>query len=851
MLVSLNWLNEYVNIVDLTPEQVASALTSLGLEVEGVEKQSQVGPEVVVGQVTTAVPHPNADSLRVCTVVVGAAEPLQIVCGAPNARAGIKVAVAQIGAVLPGDLKIKKSKIRGETSCGMLCSEQELGLGSGHDGIIELPEEAAVGTPVARALGLGDTVLDVSVTPNRPDWLGLIGIARDLAAKLQRPLRLPDLSSVPRQSALRTAAHAQVRVEDPEVCPRFVALAVRDVQAIPSPTWMQKRLTAAGMRPINLIVDASNYAMLEFAQPVHTYDERFVTGQLLEVRQARPGETLTTLDGQPRQLEDGDLVICDEQGPIGLAGIMGGESSEVRPDTRAIIIEAAAFLGPRVRQTARRLGLRTEASARFERGVDVDNLPNVALRVAGLIAEGMAEARAHGQEVPSPAVAEDLIDAYPAEVSKRVVALRLPETRQFLALPHLSKDEVVAILEHLEFPLLDSTDERCLFEVPFFRVDVMREVDLMEEVGRLVGFDKIPYQLPVMSIRPLPEDPFIDFQESARTALATAGFRETISFPFLAAEEIQALGIGEGHPLTPSLSLANPLSEQFRLMQTTLLPGLLRAAAENRRRGVTGARLFECGRGYFNFSGTSREALERHPAWKGLARSGRHLTRRAKGETDRPVERHWVAAMLDQPFHEKTWNAPETAASFFHGKAALLGLLSELGAGQPQLARPDPKDLPFLHPGAAATVMLNGKLAGYVGELHPRAAAALGLGDAAPVVLELDLELVFDTKARTQRPAAEARRFPAVRRDLALLFDQERSHADVLAQVRKCKRAVHLVEARLFDVYTGDALPAGKKSMAYSFAFQSPERTLTDQEVEQEIGALVQQLGETLGATLR
>lgn len=847
MLVSLSWLSDYVDLKGLSPEAVAAALTDGGLEVENIQKESAFSDDLVVGHILSAARHPNADSLQICSVDVGEAEPLAIVCGAPNARTGLKVAVAKIGAVLPGDFKIKKSKIRGETSCGMLCSEKELGLSPSHDGIIELSDDSTIGMGISQALGLGDTVLELKITPNRADCLGIIGVARDLAARLKRPLKT-HAPVVTRSPDLSSSSHLQVTIDSEEGCGRFVALKVDGVRVIPSPAWMQKRLTAAGMRPINLIVDATNYAMLEYSQPVHAYDVRFLRGEALRVGVAKQGETLVTLDGHSRLLEDGDLLICDGEGPVGLAGIMGGQNSEVRDDTQAIVVEVATFSPRQVRRTARRLGLITEASHRFERGTDRAALPTVALRVAELIVRGTQEAGVDASARALPRVAKDLIDVGGARlVEPRLIAVRLAHTRQFLGITGLSRNTVIEILTSLAFRFVDGTDERLVFEIPSFRQDIEREVDVIEEVGRIYGLDKIPYQMPVMSIRPNHEDPFIDFQESVRLVLAEASLRETVTFPFSSGAEYQALGLSETHPLWPKLSLKNPLSESHGLMQTTLIPGLLRAALSNRRRGEKGVRLFECGRGYFASPVTASDA----PLWRGLGRPGRHIAHRARGEAGRPRERHWVAGVLDQPWTPKRWDCAETPTSFFHGKGILEGLLKAFGIGPVSYVRPHSEDVPFLHPGAAALVMVSSKAVGFVGELHPRAATNLELGPDAPIVFELDLEALFDAKGLGVSYDHALHRFPPVARDLALLCEKSATFEDFTKAVTSFPKKKYLDRFELFDLYTGDNLPSGKKSMAFTVHFQAAEKTLTDQEVEPELTALVSWLESAIGATRR
>lgn len=850
MRVSFSWLNEYVDISDLSAEKVADTLTDIGHEIEGMEKQSTLPDQLIVGEILTAVPHPNADSLQLCTVNIGEAEPLQIVCGAPNARPGIKVAVATIGTVLPGDFKIKKGKIRGEVSNGMLCSETELGIGEGSDGIIELKQHVLPGQTVARVLGLDDTVFEVNVTPNRGDCLGVIGLARDLAARLKKPLRKIEFLAVPDQ-LLKTKDNIQVDIQDPDSCGRFAALYISDVKTMPSPAWMQQRLNAAGMRPINLIVDATNYAMLEYSQPVHAYDERFIHGKKIVVRPAKGGEKLVTLDGIERQLLAGDIMICDGERTIGLAGVMGGQNSEVSDETNALVIEVAHFSPIQIRKTARRLGMHTEASHRFERGIDIDNLVTVAHRVADLIVRGAHEARAAGKDVPIPKVASSHVDTYPADVSKRVVAMRLSSVKQLLALPSLTKDGVIATLEALEFVLLDTTDDRMVFEVPFFRNDIEREMDLVEEIGRMVGYDRVPFQLPQMNIQPNPEDAFIDFQEMVRENISGDGYRETITFPFVSGQEVAGLGLQEDHPLHPSLSLANPLNDQYASMQTTLLPGLIRAIAANRKRGEAGARLFECGRGYFDFSRRAIDA-QKYPAFRLWSRPARHITGKAKTDAGRPVERHLAAGIIDHPFSGKSWNLPPTPASFFHGKASILTLFRSFAIAEPVFERPAANEVPFLNPNASALVKIGNRCVGYVGEIHPRTAAKFDLSaDEAPVVFEVDLETLFESKGRGQKAGFNPSKFPQTSRDLALLVNKTTSHRDFSDAVAKFKGKKHLTGFKLFDLYEGDKLPAGKKSMAYTFYFQSDERTLTDQEVEQEVGGLLTLFTESLGASQR
>ena len=854
MQISLNWLNDYVDIKDLPAATVAQAFTDVGLEIEGMTQQAAFSSDVVVGKILTAEKHPNADALRCCTVDVGAKSPegpLAIVCGAPNARPGIFVAVAMVGAVLPGDFKIKKSKIRGENSNGMLCSGKELGLTEDSDGIIELTaaEGETLGLPVGKVLGTEDTVLTVNVTPNRGDCLGYLGLARDLAAKLKRPLKDFQASgsgkaTLKPKADVTTKGHVRVEIEDDLLCPRFVALYLKNVTVVPAPSWMQKRLEASGIRPINLVVDATNYAMLEYGQPVHAYDERDVGGNVLVVRAAKAGETLVTLDGQKRVLVPSDLVIADEGGVIGLAGLMGGQNSEIKADTTAVIIEVATFSPERIRKTARRLALHTDASHRFERGVDWEALPEVARRVAALIQVGAAGA---------VDAAGDVVDTQLEPVSRRVVAIRLSQTQALLGLPKLTKEEAASLLTALKFELMDSNADRMVFRVPSWRWDIEREVDLIEEIARLGGFEKIPYQLPVMNIRPNAEDPYIEFQDNARVVLAAYGLREAITFPFVATADIEAFQFGEGHPLKPCLALANPLNADTPYLRTSLTVNLLAALRNNRRQGDFGAKLFEVGRGFFD----AKVDGGPYPTWARVGRPSRHHAARARQDAGRPIERTFLAVALDQPFRGQSWSGAEERAEFFHGKAVVEATLKAFGVSHVRYERPTAADLPFLHPGRSAALAVGEgpgtKYLGFVGELHPKTAQALSLdGAEAPVIVEIDLEELFGLIGKGLKLDTETRRFPPVTRDLALLVDREVTHEKMLGAFKQFKRRKFLTTSALFDVFDqAGKVPNGKKSLAYAMKFQSAEKTLTDAEVEGELEALVAWLKESTGAERR
>lgn len=849
MRISLRWLSDYIDLNDLTPLQIGETLTQLGLELEGIETITALKGEVVIGKITEAVRHPNADKLQVCQVSIGQGEPLQIVCGAPNARTGLKVVVARIGATLPGDFKIKESKIRGENSFGMLCSEKELGLNETQDGIIEIPESAPLGTAISEYFALNDTIIEISVTPNRSDCLGILGLARDLAARLKRPLKKPEYDLKHTNEALDSAAHISVHIEDQDASQRFVALYVQNVSPLPSPRWLQQRLLYAGMRAVNLIVDATNYVMLEAGQPIHAYDERHVKGRQIKVRKAVEGESLLTLDGQSRSLTASDRVIADAEHAIGLAGVMGGANSEIQADTQNIIIEVAHFNPIAIRKTAKRFALHTEASHRFERGTDIENIPWVARRVADLIYKISEELRAEGQKIPLPEIAGRIVDVYPNARPQLSVALRLPRLRQITALSSISREEILSILGALGFPLLDKANERLLFGVPSWRHDIEREIDLIEEVTRVYGFDKIPRKMPMMQISALPEHPMIDFLDQFKTTLALASLSEVITFPFMHNGDFSKLGIKAEHPLAAAVKLANPLVEQHSHLRSTLIPGLIACVLENRRHGQVGVKLFEAAR---SFHEPQLLPKTRGQIWAHLSEQGEHIPLKAR-QDNRPIERSRIAGILDQPWSTKAWDKTEEKTSFFHGKQLVWQCLAAFGITELTCLAIDADDLPYLHPGAAATIWSSsGNYIGYVGELHPRSAKAYDLDfSATPVVFELNLEPILFESQSQRLYAKGSAKFPAIVRDFALMVDQTINYSDFMRSFANFSRRKYLREQRLFDVYQGPNMPSGKKSLAFSLIFQSDDKTLTDKDVEKEIEALLSQLKDDLSAELR
>lgn len=843
MQISIAWLKEWVNLDGVSVESLSQTLTDIGLEVEAVKPLASFGDDVVVGRINSCEKHPGADQLQVCKVDVATGAELTIVCGAPNARQGLTVAVATIGATLPDGLKIKQAKIRGQESYGMLCSSKELGLSDENAGILELDASLTLGQPIRKAMALDDVVLTLNVTPNRADCLGHKGVARDVSAKLGRVLQKTIVSYTAASSVSSKAVGIKI---DSSKCQRFTALKISGVKAVASPDWLKRRISACGLRPVNLIVDLTNFVMLEMNHPVHAYDARDVKQESFVIREAKSGESIKTLDGQVRSLSEGDLLICDASNILGIAGVMGGFQSEIKPDTSEIILEVAGFDPISVRKTSKRLGIHTEASHRFERGVDAADAEKVARRFAHLLERCSKELG-----LPSPSIAADVKDSTQFTRQPKMVAVRLGYAKSFLCMNHLTVDGVKKSLDLLGFRFVDQNQERLLFEVPSWRMDCERECDLVEEIGRMAGFDKVPVLLPTMSLQPTPEDPLIDFIEQVRWVVAGIGLRETISFPFWSGNESQKLLLSnDSHPLWPSLKIINPIADDAVWMRTTLVPSLLKQTLGNRNQGTKGSRLFEIGRGFFRPLNAPKT---QSPCWISYKSQGSHLSPKAKGDMERPIERQLVAGVIDQPLFGKVWDRPETPATAFHGKEIVASLLEVFGIQNVQYMHLEASHgLTFVHPKQSAVIARGDRILGWIGQLHPRAAMAFGFDVAElPVLFELDLELIHQASTDRSKISSVSYKFPPSTRDLAMLVDESVSYQDISTQILKQSGSGHLKDFRVFDVYRGANIPAGKKSMGLTFLFQSAVKTLTDQEVEGEFKGITDNLLNAFGAERR
>ncbi|MFZ3132654.1 MAG: phenylalanine--tRNA ligase subunit beta [Desulfosporosinus sp.] len=780
MKVSLEWLRELVD-VDQSAEKLAETLTRGGIEVEDVANLNKGFEKVVVGEILSLTKHPDADRLLVCAVNVGQ-EGITIVTGAQNLQVGDRVPVALAGSTLPNELSIHKSKLRGVVSEGMLCSHEELlleaTLGSERSagGILILAPDAPIGENLGKYLGREDSVLDLELYPNRPDCLAMVNIAREVASLTRKKPHLPKWAEQNQVFSLPAIPDLRIIIEEAELCWRYADLVVEDVRIAPSPEWMQRRLKAAGVRPINNIVDITNYCMLEMGQPLHAFDRDKISGDI-HVRTAYPNEIIVSLDGVERFLQADTLIIADDLQPLAVAGVMGGLNSEVTQDTKRLLIESAHFSAVSVRRTSRRLGLRSEASNRFEKGINAYGCVATLGRVCDLIQE---------LGVGRPVALVDEVKNLPPY---RRVSLSVQHTATVLGI-ELKTAEVRQVLEDLNFKYQEQ-DGLFNVEIPTYRSDIEIEEDLMEEVARLIGYDRIPTTLPQGDQTQGSRTSEQEFRRRLRKALAQSGMDEVITYSFTRPEADAQWGSAKH-----AIPLLNPLREELGVMRTSLVPGLLDVAARNVARRNTEVSIFEIGNTYWGHEQPLQNLPQEELRVAGLAvgKSGRH----------------W----LNQP----------VMYDFYYLKGILEGLAREFGL---ELEYRIAKNQSLLHPGRSADVFIENQRIGFLGEMHPSLEKEWGLERV--VLFELEFTPLFVRMRQTVR-ACSIPRFPAIQRDLAVVVPLETQAGAVLSEIRKLGGEL-LQQVEIFDVYTGKPIPDDRKSLAFMLRYQSLERTLTDEEI--------------------
>ncbi|MFA4884896.1 MAG: phenylalanine--tRNA ligase subunit beta, partial [Desulfotomaculaceae bacterium] len=789
MKVSYKWLQEFVDI-DISPQELADRLTLAGVAVEGVTELGVGVEKVLTGRIETINPHPNADKLTVTSVNVGT-EKLQIITAATNVREGDVIPVAVEGAKLASGLVIKRAKLRGVESRGMMCSGQELGIdpktmpAEQAHGIMILPPGTQLGKDAKEVLGLNDTILELDLTPNRGDCLSIIGVAREVTVLLGRPFRLP-AASFPE---LGESIEGQVRVDiqDPDLCRRFVGRLIKNVRVGNSPLWMQQRLRSAGIRPISSIVDVTNYVMLELGQPMHAFDYDLLTGGHIIVRRAREGEKITSLDGAQRDLTTDMLCITDPSGPVAIAGVMGGLTTEVTNKTVSILLESAFFHPVSIRKTSKALGLRSEASQRFEKGIDIGGCARAADRAAQLIIEmGAGEAVA------------GMVDNIPVPLADRVIQFRPSRASSVLG-ADIPKNEAAGILASLRFTVQDA-GENLLVTVPSHRVDVSQEVDLVEEVARIHGYNQIPDTLPYGHSTRGIKTKEQSLTDQVRDLLAGSGLYEVMTYSFINSRAYNLVNLATDSSLRNALKIQNPLSEERSVMRTMLLPCLLEILAKNYNRRVQNGAIFELGRVFI-------------PA----------------GENRQPEERCILAAaaMGRSP---ASWNQAAKEYDYYYLKGVLENLFSRIGT-VPVNFLPETGD-PSYHPGKTAVIEAGGTRLGVVGELHPDVLENYDLPEKV-VAFELDLDRLI---AVSGNPVGYSQlpKFPGIERDIAIIVKKGVPSADIFNTIRDAGGKI-LSSILLFDIYHGEQVPAGMQSIAFSLKFQAEDRTLTDAEVGEKI----------------
>jgi phenylalanyl-tRNA synthetase beta chain len=808
MKISLNWLSEYVNI-PFTPKELDHRLTMLGIEVEAIEDFASKFDKIVVGEVLEVTPHPNADKLRLTKVTTGSGEPLRIVCGAPNVKEGLKVAVATIGADLGEGFVIKKSKIRGEVSEGMLCSERELGLSEAHEGIWELTVDLVVGEPLAKALGKSDVVFEIGITPNRADCLSHLGIAREVAAITDQTVKYPLAASSNVGGEISKVA--KITLQDPELCPRYAARMVRGVKIGPSPEWLRQRVESIGLRSINNVVDVTNFILMELGHPLHAFDFDKIDGGHVIIRRAEGFATeFTTLDGKQRKLNKDMLLIADASRPLAIAGVMGGQNSEISTSTTNVFIESAYFKPSSIRKTAKQLGLSTDASYRFERGTDPEIVLLAVNRAAELI-----------QQVAGGEIVDGLIDEYPHPINPKKFAFR-PIRANALLGTQIPVIEMHNVLEKLGIKIDGSNVDEWVLEAPSYRHDLAIEEDAIEEVARVIGYDALPTSAHEPTSLPMKGEPLSrrEFDQLVRLTLLAVGFNEALSTPLVSGKEAEAFG-------STSVVVINPLNVEMDRMRPSLAINLLDAARRNERFGQHGQRMFEIG-SVFSYSDSDQLLGKVKEGWQ-------------------------LGIMLSGVQENKSpYNSSETKVDVYLLAGVVTHLLKRLGLREAQ-AIPMSQSETF-EEGVAMLIKQGANVLGSFGKINARLMKQYDLRSDTYLAL-IDHDALYTAtreKYAKPTPVKALPKYPAVERDIALVLDQSIQAQQLVQTAAKLLNKELLESSYIFDEFRSPEMKQkGERSLALRFRFRSPERTLEEAEIDTMMNNVVEGLQKELNAKLR
>ena len=798
MLISLNWLKKYVDLEGIETNEMENALTMIGQEVEKIEIKGENLDKVITAQILEKEMHPDSDHLTVCKVDTGT-EVLQVICGAPNHKAGDKVALAQIGARLTPEFIIKKGKIRGLESNGMLCSEEELGIGHDASGIIILPEDTPLGVPMKEYLGLNDIVFELEITPNRPDCLSHIGIAREVAALYNKELKYPK-TEINKETVEKTVDNISVEIKNNDLSKRYVARIIKNVQVKESPKWLKKRVESVGIRSINNIVDVSNYILMETNQPNHIFDLDKLEGTKITVDVAKNDEIFVTLDEQERKLNNEDIVIKDEKKVVALAGVMGGFNSQITENTKNILLEVAHFNPQKIRKTSRRLALISDSSYRFERGVDRENAINVINRIANVI-----------QEVAGGEILQGVVDNYPEVPAKQVAELNFERLNRFVG-KEIAREEVIRILQKLEVTVEDK-GENLILTAPSFRQDLENEQDYYEEIIRMYGFDNIENKLPKVEINETPTIDTTKLIDRVKLIAASTGLQEVINYSFIPKDGVDKVKFTNVEKEN-LIDVLKPITEDFVTLRPTLLYSLIKNAKDNINRNVENIRFFEVSRTF-----EKAEELAKEEVKLGIILAGNN---------------------------DKTlWNPKPEAYDFYDLKGIVEEIFSKLRFKNYQIKRSTQTQL---HPGRSVDVFVGKEFIGSFGEIHPDVLENFDLGRKAVLVGEFNIDLIKKYIGKTVKYEGMVK-FPAVPRDIALVMDEAVLVGDVLKVIEKVDNKIEKVE--LFDIYRGLGVLTGKKSVAISIKLRDKNKTLEEKEINDIVEKILKKVEKQFGAELR
>jgi len=788
MKVSNSWLKDYIDF-EMSAQELSDALTMAGLEVDSFTPRFEFLNTVVVGKIVEIEKHPNADKLSCCKVDTGDAV-LNIVCGAPNAREGLVTPCALIGTEFPDGLVIKKSKLRGQKSEGMLCSASELGISSDHSGILELDEHLKPGSPVAQALDLDDYQYEIDLTPNRPDCLSLMGVAREIAAMTGKKITYPAVR-LPEPSKKYKTIHdyTSIDIEDPDKCPRFTARLIFDVKVGPSPAWLADRLTSVGLNPINNIVDVTNFVMMETGQPLHAYDYDTLSDHRIVVKAAAEKETFVTLDGKKHELTSDNLMIHDSEKGIGIAGVMGGLNSEIEDTTHHVLLEVAYFDPVTVRKGAKLAGIGTDASHRFERGVDPENTLFALNRAAALIAE-----------LGSGELVEGEIDERPRRVENKSIEFSVSFINKRLG-TSLSREEVIAHLESIEFEVEVESDDLLKTTPPSFRVDLEKPEDILEEIARLWGYNRIETTFSKIPAVARKSQGRVDFRKSIKHIISSFGFSETLNYSFIHMNSCDRLGLSEDDSRRNVAEILNPISEEMSVLRSSLIPGMLETMQRNNAKQVKDLRMFEVGN---VFAGS--------------------------GKNTQPSETEMIVCLMTGNRDSRSWHAANAECDFYDMKGVCEGIFSVLKLSQVKFTQLTDPSVTYLRKGHAAEIRLDQERLGILGEVDPGVSDQFNLKQKA-FICELDFSCLMkhvpDSIQTEPIP-----KYPSVSRDLTLIVDRSVEASDILESIGGMDKKKYLMESiHLLDVYEGKNIPDHKKSLSFRVVYRSDTKTLNDKAV--------------------